>query len=147
MADREAGPSEPSGPSPGIPETPEGTPVLGEKSSDSDEGAAVGPTPAFDFWKALYTRRSIRRFKPDPVPRELVAQVLHAGIWAPSSCNYQMWDFVAVDDPNVNAQLAGLSSQMGNAPVNIVVSYGRDFSEDAWANVQSASAAIENMSL
>jgi 2-polyprenyl-3-methyl-5-hydroxy-6-metoxy-1,4-benzoquinol methylase len=31
--------------------------------------------------------------------------------------------------------------------VNIVVSYGRDFSEDAWANVQSASAAIENMSL
>lgn len=131
----------------GIPEQPVGTPVFGQKSTDADEGRPVGPTPAFDFWRAIYERRSIRKFKSDPVPRELVAQVIHAGIWAPSSCNYQMWDFVAVDDPGVNARLAALSSQMGNAPVNIVVSYGRDFSEDAWANIQSASAAIENMSL
>jgi nitroreductase len=128
----------------GIPEEPPGTPQL---SAEADAGAPPGPTPAFDFWRAIYERRSVRRFKPDPVPRELVQQVLHAGIWAPSSCNYQMWDFVVVDDPAVNARLAALSSQMGNAPVNVVVSYGRDFSESAWANVQSASAAIENMSL
>jgi nitroreductase/2-polyprenyl-3-methyl-5-hydroxy-6-metoxy-1,4-benzoquinol methylase len=134
-------------PAGGIPEQPVGTPVFGQKSTDADEGRPVGPTPAFDFWRAIYERRSIRKFKGDAVPRELVAQVIHAGIWAPSSCNYQMWDFVAVDDPAVNARLAALSSQMGNAPVNIVVSYGRDFSEDAWANIQSASAAIENMSL
>lgn len=127
----------------GIPEEPEGKPV----HADTDEGQPVGPTPAFDFWDAIYQRRSVRKFKADPVPRELVEQVLHAGIWAPSSCNYQMWDFVAVDDPAVNAELAALSSQMGNAPVNIIVSYGRDFSEEAWANIQSASAAIENMSL
>lgn len=139
---------EPQKPAPdGIPETPVGTPVFGEKQDDVDEGRPVGPTPAFDFWQAIYTRRSIRKFKPDAVPRELVAQVMHAGIWAPSSCNYQMWDLVAVDDPAVNAKLAALSLQMGNAPVNIVVSYGRDFSEEGWANVQSASAAIENMSL
>ncbi len=134
-------------PTPGIPDAPEGTPVFGEKSSDSDEGLPVGPTPAFDFWKALYSRRSVRKFLKEPVPRDLVAQVMHAGIWAPSSCNYQMWDFVAVDDPEVNARLAALSLQMGNAPVNVVVAYGREFSEEGWANVQSASAAIENMSL
>jgi nitroreductase/SAM-dependent methyltransferase len=128
----------------GIPEEAQGSPRL---SAEADAGAAPGPTPAFDFWRAIYERRSIRRFKPDPVPRELVTQVLHAGIWAPSSCNYQMWDFVVVDDPAVNAQLARLSAQMGNAPVNVIVSYGRDFGEDAWANIQSASAAIENMSL
>ena len=98
-------------------------------------------------WKAIYGRRSVRKFKPDPVPRELVRQVMHAGIWAPSSCNYQMWDFVAVDDAEVNRKLAALSLQMGNAPVNIVVAYGREFSEEGFANVQSASAAIENMSL
>lgn len=135
-------PREPA--STGIPEEARGTPQL---AAEADAGSAPGPTPAHDFWRAIYDRRSIRRFKPDPVPRELVTQVLHAGIWAPSSCNYQMWDFVVVDDPAVNARLAALSSQMGNAPVNVVVSYGRDFSEDAWANVQSASAAIENMSL
>jgi len=72
---------------------------------------------------------------------------MHAGIWAPSSCNYQMWDLVAVDDPEVNARLAALSLQMANAPVNIIVSYGRDFSEEAYANIQSASALIQNMSL
>ena len=131
----------------GIPDAPEGTPRLGASKRDFDEGAPVGPTPPMDFWQALYSRRSIRKFKPDPVPRELVQQVMHAGIWAPSSCNYQMWDLVAVDDPETNRRLAQLSLQMGNAPVNIVVSYGRDFSEEAWANVQSASALIQNMSL
>jgi nitroreductase/SAM-dependent methyltransferase len=136
-----------AGAAPGIPEIPAGDPVPAGSVRDVDEGQAPGPTPARDFWEALYTRRSIRKFKPDPVPRELVTQVLHAGMWAPSSCNYQMWDFVAVDDPAVNAQLAELSLQMGNAPVNVVVAYGRDFSEEGWANVQSASAAIQNMSL
>lgn len=116
-------------------------------TSAMDEGRPVGPTPPADFWEALYARRSIRRFRPDPVPRELVEQILHAGIWAPSSCNYQMWDVVAVDDPEVNSRLAALSSQMASAPVNLVVSYGRDFSEEGWANIQSASAMIQNMSL
>jgi nitroreductase/SAM-dependent methyltransferase len=117
------------------------------RTDDFDEGRPPGPTPACDFWDALYQRRSIRRFEARAVPRELVQQVLHAGIWAPSSCNYQMWDLVAVDDPQVNARLAALSPQMGNAPVNVVVSYGRDFSEEGWANIQSASALIQNMSL
>jgi len=131
----------------GIPAVPEGTPALGGLKADFDVGDPVGPTPAMDFWRALYERRSIRKFKPDPVPRELALQVMHAGIWAPSSCNYQMWDLVAVDDAETNARLCELSAQMGNAPVNIVVSYGRDFSEEQWANIQSASALIQNMSL
>ncbi|MDA1263977.1 MAG: nitroreductase family protein [Planctomycetota bacterium] len=118
---------------------------------DEAEDAGVPPLgaalPEADFWSALYTRRSIRKFKPDPVPRELIDQVMHAGIWAPSSCNYQMWDLVAVDDPELNAQLAQLSLQMANAPVNLIVSYGRDFSEENYANIQSASALIQNMSL
>ncbi len=118
-------------------------------SGEADDGTRppLAELPRTDFWDALYQRRSIRRFKPDPVPRELVDQVLHAGIWAPSSCNYQMWDLVAVDDPEVNARLGALSTQMANAPVNVVVAYGRNFSEENFANVQSASALIQNMSL
>ncbi|MBI5363913.1 MAG: nitroreductase family protein [Planctomycetes bacterium] len=139
--------SERPAPDAGIPEQAVGDPTALAGASETDEGAAPGPTPACDFWDALYTRRSVRKFEKEPIPRELVRQVLHAGIWAPSSCNYQMWDFVAVDDPAVNAELARLSAQMGNAPVNVVVAYGRDFSEEGWANVQSASAAIQNMSL
>ncbi len=132
-------------PADAIPERPAGDPFV--SAADADEGAPVTPVPAADFWSVLYERRSIRRFDARTVPRELAAQVVHAGIWAPSSCNYQMWDFVVVDDPAKNAELAAIGSQMGNAPINIVVAYGRDFSEDAWANIQSASAAVENMSL
>jgi nitroreductase len=121
--------------------------LLAESSADLGESRPLGELPRMDFWDALYSRRSIRKFKPDPVPRALVDQVMHAGIWAPSSCNYQMWDLVAVDDPAINAKLAALSLQMSNAPVNIVVAYGRDFSEENYANIQSASALIENMSL
>ncbi len=131
----------------GIPDAPVGTPKFGASAHDYDVGAPVGPTPRMDFWEAVYGRRSVRKFKPDAVSREALDQIMHAGIWAPSSCNYQMWDLVAVDDSSVNAKLASLSAQMGNAPVNIVVSYGREFSEEGWANVQSASAMIENMSL
>lgn len=127
-----------------IPEEAQEAPKAGQ---EFDEGAPVGPTPPMDFWEALYGRRSIRKFDERPVPRELVDQVMHAGIWAPSSCNYQMWDLVAVDDPEVNGKLGALSLQMANAPVNIIVSYGRAFSEEAWANIQSASALIQNMSL
>jgi len=114
---------------------------------DLDHGPAPGSLESADFWDVVYGRRSVRRFRSDPVPRELTDKVLHAGIWAPSSCNYQMWDVVAVDDAELNRELAQLSTQMGNAPVNLVVSYGRDFSEEGSANIQSASAMIQNMSL
>ena len=127
---------------------PEGPPHRTAKSSSElDPGPPESGLPRQDFWEVLYGRRSVRRFREDPVPPELIDQVMHAGIWAPSSCNYQMWDVVAVTDPQINAELAGLSTQLGNAPANLVVSYGRDFSEEGWANIQSASAMIQNMSL
>jgi len=137
----------PADPPPDAPELPEDPASPRRRPAETDEGRPLAELPRIDFWDALYRRRSIRRFLPDPVPRELIDQVLHAGIWAPSSCNYQMWDVVAVDDPALNGRLTELSTQLGNAPVNLVVSYGRDFSEEGWANIQSASAMIQNMSL
>jgi nitroreductase/SAM-dependent methyltransferase len=131
----------------GIPDAPAGDPTFDAEAADDGTLRPLTPLPPAEFWETLYARRSIRKFKPDPVPRALIDQVMHAGIWAPSSCNYQMWDLVAVDDPEVNARLGALSLQMANAPVNIVVSYGREFSEEAWANIQSASALVQNMSL
>lgn len=146
---RDENSSEVAGESPagGIPDVPEGNPTFDATAADDGSHRPLQDLPNADFWDVLYGRRSIRKFADRPVERALVDQVMHAGIWAPSSCNYQMWDLVAVTDPEVNARLAGLSTQMANAPVNIVVSYGRDFSEEAWANIQSASALVQNMSL
>ncbi len=49
-----------------------------------------------ELWQAIAQRKSIRVFKPDPVPRSLIKKVLAAGMLAPSSANMQPWDFVVV---------------------------------------------------
>jgi nitroreductase len=48
--------------------------------------------------KAIEQRRSIRRFKPTPVPDKLVEQVLYAATLAPSGKNRQPWRFVVVKE-------------------------------------------------
>jgi nitroreductase len=46
--------------------------------------------PEVAFWSTVFERRSVRKFKPDLVPRDVLDQLVHSGTWAPSSCNYQM---------------------------------------------------------
>lgn len=46
--------------------------------------------------KEIYDRRSIRKFRQEPVPRDLLEGILQAGIAAPSSKNRQPWKFVVV---------------------------------------------------
>jgi len=43
--------------------------------------------------EAIRTRRSIRGFKPEPVPREVLEELLDACRWAPSASNTQPWEF------------------------------------------------------
>jgi len=64
------------------------------------------PTPARALFEALRSRRSIRRYRPDPVPAEWVRALLEAARWAPSAHNRQPWRFAVVADPSVKARLA-----------------------------------------
>jgi nitroreductase len=41
----------------------------------------------------MYTARALRRFKPDPVPEEVIFQLFDAAIRAPSGQNAQDWRF------------------------------------------------------
>ncbi len=59
-----------------------------------------------EVMEAIRGRRSIRKFKTDPVGGELVEKVLEAGRWAPSRANTQCWRFIAVRHPEVRAHLA-----------------------------------------
>ena len=54
----------------------------------------------------LKSRRSIRRYRPDPVPDEMVEQLLEAGRWAPSASNRQPWTFIVVRDEAIRQQVA-----------------------------------------
>jgi nitroreductase len=53
----------------------------------------------------LRTRRSVRHFRPDPVPPEILDRLLEAARWAPSGFNLQPTHFVVVTDPDVKAKL------------------------------------------
>lgn len=46
--------------------------------------------------EAIYTRRSISRFRPDPVPPEQLVRLLEAGIWAPNHHLTEPWRFIVV---------------------------------------------------
>ena len=58
-----------------------------------------------EFLELLKTRRSVRHFSPEPVPRELIENALRTAAWAPSGANQQPWTFVVVSDPEVKARL------------------------------------------
>jgi nitroreductase len=62
-----------------------------------------------DIYEALYTTRSMRRLKPDPIPYEVQARILDAAIRAPTIG--EEWRFLLVDDPAIKAQLAPLYRQ------------------------------------
>ena len=58
-----------------------------------------------DLFAIIGSTRSMRRLKPDPVPDEVLYQVLDAGIRAPSGTNTQNWRFVVVKDPAIKKQV------------------------------------------
>ena len=49
-----------------------------------------------DILEAITARKSIRGFKPDPVPKEVIAEILTAARRAPSSVNTQPWEVTVV---------------------------------------------------
>lgn len=63
------------------------------------------PSPA-SLMNLLKSRRSIRRYRPDPVPDEMVEQLLEAGRWAPSASNRQPWQFIVIRDETIRKQVA-----------------------------------------
>ena len=48
------------------------------------------------LFEATHTARALRRFKPDPVPDEVLARLIDAGVRAPTGSNLQNWRFVIV---------------------------------------------------
>jgi nitroreductase len=45
----------------------------------------------------IFKRKSVRKFKEERVPDDLIENLLKAGMQAPSSCNSQPWEFIVVD--------------------------------------------------
>ena len=62
-----------------------------------------------DILDVLTSRKSIRRYKPDPVPEEMIDKILEAARWAPTGENYQPWRFIVIRDQETRNQIGDLS--------------------------------------
>ena len=72
----------------------------------------------------IAARRSIRKYRDEKVPAELVKELLKAAMSAPSACNQQPWHFVVIEDKKVLATLSeihGGYTAMKNSPLVILV--------------------------
>jgi nitroreductase len=81
-----------------------------------------------DLMEAIKGRRSIRKYKPDPVPEEAMHILIEAVKWSPSWANTQCWEVIVVKDPKVKSELAATLvktnpalSSMTEAPLVIVL--------------------------
>ena len=109
------------------------------------------------LYEIIISRRSIRQFKPQPVPRDLLEKMVNAARLAPSAANRQPLEFVVVDDPGKTREIhpclkwaASIAPQgnpkPGHEPTAFIVTL---------ANIQvrdkgfewDAGAAVQNMIL
>src|SRR5688500_5009771 len=82
-----------------------GNPARNNNGSSSESNR---PTSTFtpELHNFLRTRRSIRRFKPHPVPDSVLQTIITTAIFAPSSHNRQLWRLAVITDLSVKAKLA-----------------------------------------
>jgi F420 biosynthesis protein FbiB-like protein len=63
------------------------------------------------LFNLIRSRRSIRRYRPEPIPRQAIERLLEAATWAPSAHNRQPWRFAVITEPKAKERLA---SAMGD---------------------------------
>ena len=63
-----------------------------------------------DLFETVEKRRSIRKFKPNPIPGKNLKKILEAGRLAPSGGNRQPWSFIVVRKPETKKKLAAVAN-------------------------------------
>lgn len=80
-----------------------------------------------DFYEVVRTRRSVRSFRKDPIPEEVLNRVLEAARVAPSGSNRQPWRFILVKDDRLKQKMISACNNqnfVAEAPL-IVVACGQ----------------------
>ena len=85
--------------------------------------------------KVIQKRRSMRKYKGDSIPEDVLQRVLEAARLAPSGKNFQPWKFIIVQDKELKEKLAQASAEqlfMAEAPIIIV---GCGFPDDSYSRM------------
>lgn len=103
-----------------------------------------------ELLEAIYSRRSIRQYRPKPVSEEAVRTLLGAAMMAPSAGNEQPWQFVVVRDVKKMSQVKDVHPYVGmaaEAPLGILVCGDLSLEKFPGFWVQDCSAAMQNLLL
>lgn len=129
-----------------------------------------------DARECLMTRRSVRKYRTDPIPREVLERIMEAAVAAPSAINLQHWYFVVVrspgemdalrdimfrvverfspvlaerfrNHPETQRETKHFLATLGGAPVCVLAFFLKDSYPDRDGAMQSVSAAVENLLL
>lgn len=98
-----------------------------------------------EVFECIRRRRTIREYKKDPIPEDVLEKILQAGRWSPSSSNSQPWHFIVVKDPNTLSELGRIATQgpfISDAALAIVI-----VMENAPRPQLDAGRAIQQMEL
>jgi len=58
-----------------------------------------------ELMEAIKGRRSIRKYKPDPILDDILQKLFEGARWAPSWANTQCWEVIVVRDPRVKSEI------------------------------------------
>jgi nitroreductase len=110
-----------------------------------------------EFFEVIKNRRSIRSFKKQALPQEVINQLIDAARLAPSAGNVQSWAFVLATKPETKQALAVAAfgqKWLGEAAAVFVVCADMKRAEDSYDErgrtlycIQDTSAAVENILL
>ena len=98
-----------------------------------------------EVFECIRRRRTIREYKKDPIPEDVLEKILQAGRWSPSSSNSQPWHFIVVKEPNTLSELGRIATQgpfISDAALAIVI-----VMENAPRPQLDAGRAIQQMEL
>ena len=80
-----------------------------------------GTRDCIDFLRSL---RAVRSFRPDPVPQEVIDDILEVARWSGSASNRQPWEIILVRERDTLTSLAsvgGYADHLARAPLGIVL--------------------------
>lgn len=103
-----------------------------------------------ETWDALTSRRNVRSYRDEPLPREDLDRILEAGRRAPSAKNVQPWDFVLVTGRDELRELSTVWQGAGHiaesaATVVLVAPDGQDTNERDRTQFDLGQAAMAMM--
>ena len=89
-----------------------------------------------ELFDAMRERRSCRNFSDQPIEKELLDQILQAGLWAPSPLNAQPWEFIVITAAEMKARLLAEANRCRDWAIDTsgwkwLASYNADFLEQA----------------